>query len=189
MADDLKSAADLSGVLKQKLGEAGLKDDTAEREFMSQDIWAKGDTASFVATPKNLEELQVAVRAAHERGISLNPRGGGYSYTKGYTPDRDNVGILDMSNLTEIVEINTDDMYVTVQAGVTWAQLYEALKPLGVRTPFWGPLSGIGSTIGGGLSQNNAFFGAGKYGTTGESLLSISVVLADGSLVKTGTAG
>lgn len=189
MADDLKSASELSGILKQQLGTDGLKDDQANREFMSQDIWAKGDTAAFVATPKSIEEMQIAIRAAHERGISLNPRGGGYSYTKGYTPDRANVGILDMSALNQIVEINTEDMYVTVQAGVTWAQLYEALKPHGVRTPFWGPLSGIGSTIGGGLSQNNAFFGAGKYGTTGESVLSLSVILADGTLVKTGTGG
>lgn len=189
MADDLKTASVLPGILKQQLGEDQLKDDQGSREFMSQDIWAKGATADFVATPETIEDMQTAIQAAHEKGISLNPRGGGYSYTKGYTPDRENVGILDMSNLNKVVEINTDDMYVTVQAGVTWAQLYEALKPHGVRTPFWGPLSGIGSTIGGGLSQNNAFFGAGKYGTTGESLLSIAVILADGTLVKTGTAG
>lgn len=189
MPDDIKTASVLPGILKQQLGEDRLKDDQASREFMSQDIWAKGATADFVATPETIEDMQTAIRAAHDKGISLNPRGGGYSYTKGYTPDRDNVGILDMSKLNNVIEINTDDMYVTVQAGVTWAQLYEALKPHGVRTPFWGPLSGIGSTIGGGLSQNNAFFGAGKYGTTGESLLSITVILADGTLVKTGTAG
>jgi len=189
MPDDLKSTVDVAGVLKQQLGEDGLKDDQASREFMSQDIWAKGETADFVATPTNVAEMQTAIRTAYERGLSLNPRGGGYSYTKGYTPDRENVGILDLSKLTEIIEINTEDMYVTVQAGVTWAQLYEALKPHGVRTPFWGPLSGIRSTIGGGLSQNNAFFGAGKYGTTGESLLSITVILADGTMVKTGTGG
>lgn len=189
MADDIKTASVLTGVLKQSLGEQGLKDDPATREFMSQDIWAKGETADFVATPETIDDMQLAIRAAHEKRISLNPRGGGYSYTKGYTPDRENVGILDLSRLNKIVEINTDDMYVTVQAGVTWAQLYEALKPLGVRTPFWGPLSGIGSTIGGGLSQNNAFFGAGKYGTTGDSVLSVTVILADGTLLRTGTAG
>ena len=135
MPDDIKSASDLSGVLKQHLGEDGLKDDSAHREFMSQDIWAKGETAAFVAAPTTLEEMQTAIRAAHERGISLNPRGGGYSYTKGYTPDRDNVGILDMSKLNQVVEVNTEDMYVTVQAGVTWAQLYEAQKPPGVSPP------------------------------------------------------
>lgn len=99
MPDDLKIASDMSGVLKQKLGETGLTDDPADREFMSQDIWHKGDTAEFVASPSSIEQLQATVRAAYDRGISLNPRGGGYSYTKGYTPDRENVGILDMSQL------------------------------------------------------------------------------------------
>ncbi len=189
MADDLKSTSMLPGVLKQQLGEDGLKEDQTTREFMSQDIWAKGETADFVAAPDSVEAMQTVIRAAYEKGISLNPRGGGYSYTKGFIPDRENVGILDMSKLDQIVEINTDDMYVTVQAGATWASLYEALKPHGVRTPFWGPLSGIGSTIGGGLSQNNAFFGAGKYGTTADSVLSVTVILADGTLLRTGTAG
>lgn len=189
MADDTIKTADLAAILKQQLGETGIQDDSATRELMSQDIWAKGETADLVAAPTTIDELQAAVRAAYERGISLNPRGGGMSYTKGYIPDRDGVGILDMSRLTKIVEINTEDMYVTVQAGVTWDQLYTALKKENVRTPFWGPLSGISSTIGGGLSQNNAFFGAGKYGTTGDSVLSVTVVLADGTLVRTGTAG
>jgi len=189
MADDLKSMSDINGVLKQQLGDEGFKDDQASRAFMSQDIWAKGETAAFVAAPKTVEEMQEAVRAAHARGISLNPRGGGMSYTKAYIPDRKNVGILDTTKLNQIVEINTEDMYVTVQAGVTWAQLYDALKPHNLRTPFWGPLSGLTSTVGGGLSQNNAFFGAGKYGTTGDSVLSVTVILADGTLVRTGTAG
>lgn len=189
MANDTEVTTGVTAILKQQLGEDGLRDDTSSRELMSQDIWAKGKTADFVAAPATVEELQAAVRTAYERGISLNPRGGGMSYTKGYTPDRSGVGILDMSKLTEIVEINTEDMYVTVQSGVTWDQLYTALKKEGVRTPFWGPLSGLTSTIGGGLSQNNAFFGAGKYGTTGDSVLSITVILADGTLVRTGTAG
>jgi len=110
MADDLKSVSELSGILKQQLGTDGLKDDQANSQFMSQDIWAKGDTAAFDAKPKSIEEKQNAIRAAHARGISLNPRGGGYSYTKGYTPARENDGILEMSALNQIVEINPEDM-------------------------------------------------------------------------------
>jgi acyl-CoA reductase-like NAD-dependent aldehyde dehydrogenase len=155
---------------------------------MSQDIWEKGRLADFVATPHSVAEAVGMVQKAHADGTPLNPRGAGMSYTNGYTPDRDGVGILDFSKLDRIVEINTDDMYVTVEAGCTWKTLYEALRPLNVRTPFWGPLSGISSTIGGGLSQNNAFFGAGIYGTTADSVLSVTVILEDGTLVRTGTA-
>ena len=175
--------------LEQVLGKEKILLDLSIRELMSQDIWAKGNTASFVARPSNINELQTIVQAANECGVALNPRGGGMSYTKAYLPDRENVGIIDTTGMNEIIEISTEDMYVTVQTGVTWIQLYEALKPLKVRTPFWGPLSGLTSTIGGGLSQNNAFFGSGKHGTTGESVLSVTVVLSDGTIIRTGTAG
>jgi len=175
--------------LEQILGTENVSDAQAMRELFSQDIWAKGETADFIITPQNTEQLSEAVKIAARGQVKLNPRGGGMSYTKGYTPTKDKTGILDFSRMDKILDINTDDMYVTVQAGCTWKTLYEALKPLGVRTPFWGPLSGFSSTIGGGLSQNNAFFGAGTHGTSTESVTSITVVLADGTIVKTGTAG
>lgn len=175
--------------LKQALGSDNVSQEDDLRELFSQDIWAKGEKADFVISPQTTEELSEAIKISSRSDIRLNPRGGGMSYTKGYTPSKDKTGMIDFSRMSHILDINAEDMYVTVQAGVTWQQLYEALKPLGLRTPFWGPLSGIHSTIGGGLSNNNAFFGAGLFGTSTESVLSMTVVLADGSIVKTGTAG
>lgn len=181
-SNDMKS-------LQQIVGSENMSDDLAMRALFSQDIWAKGDTADFVISPETTEQLSEAVRLVARGKIRLNPRGGGMSYTQGYTPTCDKTGILDFSRMDKIVEINADDMYVTVQAGCTWKTLYDALMPLGLRTPFWGPLSGYSSTIGGGLSQNNAFFGAGTYGTSTESVTAMTVVLADGTIVRTGTAG
>ncbi len=175
--------------IKQIVGAENASDDLAQRELFSQDIWAQGETADFVISPKSTEQLAESIKYAARENIALNPRGGGMSYTKGYTPDRKKTGIIDFSGMDQILEINTDDMYVTVQAGCTWKTLYEALRPLGVRTPFWGPLSGISSTIGGGLSQNNAFFGSGTFGPSTDSVTALTVVLADGTIVKTGTAG
>jgi len=175
--------------LKQALGSDHVSEDEAARAFFSQDIWAKGKLADFIISPKTTEELSGAVKIAARKNIPLNPRGGGMSYTKGFIPSKEKTGILDLSGMNKILEINVEDMYVSVQAGVTWQQLYEALKPHGVRTPFWGPLSGSRSTIGGGISNNNAFFGAGTFGTSTQSVTSLTVVLADGSIVKTGTAG
>jgi D-lactate dehydrogenase (cytochrome) len=190
MLDQTKTdkLSELKSVLAQALGNEAVTDDQASRELFSQDIWIKGKLAEFVVAPTSLDDLSKAAAAANDRGIAFNPRGGGMSYTKGYTPDSEGVAILDMSKMNRIVELNVDDMYVTVEAGCTWADLHEALSTKGVRTPFWGPLSGLSSTIGGGLSQNNAFFGAGKYGTTGDSVLSVTVVLADGTIVRTGSA-
>lgn len=185
--EDLKtnSHAELLDILGDKL----YCDDPEYLALMSEDIWTQGEMAGFVLKPANLNELTQSVAAAHSLGIALNPRGAGMSYTKAHTPDRSGIGIIDFSKLDRIVEINLDDMYVTVEAGCTWDNLYLALKENRVRTPFWGPMSGLKSTIGGGLSQNNAFFGAGLYGTTSDSVLCLTMVLGDGSVVKTGSAG
>ena len=175
--------------LKQLLGHDGVSDDAAKRKLFSQDVWHVGDLADFIIAPDSAQALADAVKLASSEGISLNPRGGGMSYTKGYTPDRGKTAMIDFTRMNKILEINADDMYVTVQAGVTWKQLYEALSPLGLRTPFWGPLSGISSTIGGGLSQNNAFFGGGKYGPSVNSVTSLTVVTGEGEIIRTGTSG
>jgi len=174
---------------QQTLGTANVESGLKVRELFSQDIWAVGETADFIISPQNTDQLSEAVKIAHRGGVALNPRGAGMSYTKGYTPDRTKTGIIDFSKMNEILEINEADMYITVQAGCTWKQIYDTLKPMGLRTPFWGPLSGISSTVGGGMSQNNAFFGAGTYGPSTDSCTSLTVVLADGTIVQTGTGG
>lgn len=176
-------------ILRGSLGGDAVRDDPETCALMSQDIWAKGVPALCVIAPGSIDQLAEVICLANVNGIALNPRGGGMSYTRAYTPDRDGVAILDLSRMNRVLEVNAEDMYVTVEAGCTWAQLHEALNEKGLRTPFWGPLSGLTSTIGGGLSQNNAFFGAGKYGSTGDSVLSVTAVLADGTIVRTGTAG
>jgi hypothetical protein len=96
--------------------------------------------------------------------------------------------LVDMQRMDQVLEINTEDMYVTVQTGCTWKQLYEALLPHNVRTPYFGPLSGMYATVGGALSQNSLFLGSGLYNTTAESALGLQVVLADGSILQTGSA-
>ena len=53
--------------------------------------------------------------------------GGGMSYTHGYLPVRNHTVMLDMRRMNRVIELNMEDMYITVQPGVTWAQLREAL--------------------------------------------------------------
>jgi D-lactate dehydrogenase (cytochrome) len=186
---DAFQTPELAAILRQIVGDANVIDDLAARELFSQDVWAKGHTTEVIVRPVTTEQLSQVVSTASARSFSVIPRGGGMSYTNAYTPSSAGSVMIDTTGLNRVIEVNTSDMYVTVEAGCTWADLHAALKPTGLRTPFWGPLSGISSTIGGGLSQNNAFFGAGKYGPTSESVVALTVVLADGSIVRTGSAG
>ncbi|WP_206340853.1 FAD-binding oxidoreductase [Marinicauda algicola] len=162
----------LTAELARLVGEDGVVTAREAREHHSQDVWTTGGLVDLVVRPKTQEAAAAALAACARAGVPVYPRGGGMSYTAGYLGERGGGMSLDTSRLTRIVEIDETDRFVRVEAGCTWAALHEALKPKGLRTPFWGPLSGLASTIGGGVSQNNAFFGAGTHGPTGQSVLS-----------------
>lgn len=160
--------------------------DPAECAFYAQDVHTVGPQPCAVFRPDSIGQLSQGLKAAHARGLAIVPRGGGMSYTKGYVAPDAGALIVDLGRMDRILSIDPVDMLVTVEAGCTWAQLYEALKPRGLRTPLWGTLSGIKATVGGGMSQNGLFWGAAN-GTIAHSAISFEVVLADGRIVKTGS--
>ncbi|WP_101759100.1 FAD-binding oxidoreductase [Oceanicoccus sp. KOV_DT_Chl] len=174
--------------LQQIVGEQYCLLDEESRVFYSMDIWSRGETAIAVVQPENAEQLSQVVAAATTAGHAVIARGGGMSYTKAYTPDHPDAVMIDCSRMNKIIEINREDMYVTVEAGCTWKALHEALKGSGVRTPYWGPLSGIKATVGGSVSQNSIFWGGGSYGSAADSVVSMDVVVADGTILSTGSA-
>lgn len=185
---DIALAPDLMDRLIQAVGRDNVADGAEARALYSQDVWTRGAPIDAVVSPLTVESAAEAVRLCADTGTPIYPRGGGMSYTSGYLADTPGGVCLDTARLDRVIEINAADMYVRVEAGCTWKTLHEALAGTGLRPPFWGPLSGISSTIGGGVSQNNAFFGAGAHGPTSESVLSVSVALPDGSILRTGTA-
>jgi FAD/FMN-containing dehydrogenase len=174
--------------LRGILPESAVMTSTEDRSFYSSDVYSAGMVADFVVAPESVDALQKAVAACTSRGFAVIGRGGGLSYSGGYLPVRTRSVIFDMTRLTRIVEINKTDMYVTVETGCTWVQLYTALQAEGLRTPYFGPMSGFKSTVGGALSQGSVFLGSTRHGTSAESTLSLDVVLADGSLLQTGSA-
>ena len=154
----------------------------------SQDIYARALPALAIVRPADAAALAKVVVTATGRGHALIARGGGMSYSSGYVPVETGSIILDVGGLDRVAEINRTDMYVTVEAGCTWQSLYQALQETGLRTPYWGPLSGIHATVGGSLSQNSIFLGSGRYGSAADSVLSLEVALADGTILHTGSA-
>lgn len=179
--------ATLKDRLVQILGQDNLLLDEADCRFYSQDVSKRAEfVTTAVIRPGEKEELAAAVKVAVDAGYSVFPRGGGMSYTSGYLPTNNKAITVDMGRMNRVLEVNLTDMYVTVEAGCTWTDLHSELKGKGVRPPFWGTLSGIRATIGGGMSQNSIFFGSGVHGTAADSATGFEIVLADGSILKTG---
>lgn len=155
---------------------------------LTTDVYRAGMVPLAVVSPGSADEVQAVLRACSGAGIAVFVRGGGASYTDGYLPSRADSILIDMSRLNRIVEINERDAYVTVEAGVTWLALKAALDPLGVRTPFFGPFSGMVATVGGSMSQHSISHGSGAHGMSAQSLISLDVVTASGEMLRTGSA-
>ncbi len=159
--------------------------DPAECAFASADLSGPAThPAGVVLRPVDQDQVQRLVRVARAHAIALFPRGGGWSYTAGYRPNGG--AIVDVSRLQSIA-IDAEGGTVEAGAGVTWATLHEALAVAGLRVPSFGPLSGLGATVGGGAAQNGGFFGNAGHGALGDGTVCGGVlVTGTGEAVRLG---
>lgn len=157
-----------------------------EVAFFATDVFRALAMPLAVVRPASVEQLRAAVVAATRLGVAVVTRGGGASYTDAYLPTVARSILLDTGGLNRIVEINARDMTVTVEPGVTWAALSDALAGQGLRTQFRGPFSGLVATVGGAISQGANGHGSNTFGVSAESVLGFDVVTASGEILRTG---
>ena len=160
------------------LGPEGVATDDASRALAAADVFPSPDAVlpDVVLRPRTTEQVAAAIRLLAAQGRCVTPRGGGLSYTGGVVPQAPGVAI-DLRGI-RFVHVVPEDLYAVVGAGCTWQALAEALRPHGLRPAPVPPISGSHATIGGAASQ-------GISGS--EGMLGLAVVLADGTVVRTGT--
>jgi len=131
-----------------------------------------------------VEDVSVSLRWATEHGIPVVPRGSGTGLSGGATAT-DGCLILSTARMTAICEVSAEDQLMVVEAGVITADVDRAAREVGLMyAP--DPSSFEISTIGGNLATNAGGLRCVKYGVTGDSVLGLEVVLADGRIIRTG---
>ncbi len=150
----------------------------------SGDKWFASNVPEALVAPRTAEEVSVALNYASQHGIPITARGAGYGYVGGCVPVRGGI-VLSLARMNRILEINRRDFVAVVQPGVTTGHLTRqaALKNL-LYAP--DPASLNESSIGGNIATNAGGPRCLKYGVTKHWVLGLQVVLADGSIVRTG---
>ncbi len=138
----------------------------------------------IVVKPRNATDVSQIMKYATKNNIPVTPRGGASWAMGGAVPAFGGV-VLDMGSMQEILEINNDDLYVTVEPGVNWKTLYDKCLEKGLLIGAY-PSSAPGASIGGWINTGGVGIGSYKYGGVDRLIRSLEVVLANGSIITTG---
>ncbi len=146
------------------------------------EVW--GREAGVRTRPESLEDVQEVLKHAYGSGSAVIPWGGGTGQDYGAPPRKADI-LLDLSGINALVAHEYADMTVTVQAGMTLAALQEQLAQHGQFLPL-DPPQPEKATVGGILATNACGPLRLGYGTVRDWLIGITVVDAQGRLVKGG---
>jgi glycolate oxidase len=138
-----------------------------------------------VVLPATTAQVSQAVKLAAEAGAPIVPRGMGSGLAAGSVPMAAGGMVISLTRMNHIFEIDTQNATVKTEAGVVTADLQAAVEKLGLFYPP-DPSSIRHSTIGGNIACNAGGPRCLKYGVTGDYVLGLTVVLADGRILETG---
>ena len=136
-----------------------------------------------VVSPKDTEEVSALAAYASKHGIPLIPRGGGTGIMGGAVPVDGSI-VLNLRGLDAVHQIDREGRRVTVGAGAILEDVENRLILQGLlleHDPWSRPIA----TVGGAISTNGMGYLAGKYGSMGEQVQGLEVVLGSGDVIQT----
>ncbi|KAF2476086.1 uncharacterized protein BDR25DRAFT_278863 [Lindgomyces ingoldianus] len=168
------------------VGKENITIERSELESHSGSSWsshpaAPGDVPFCVVKPKSTHEVSAIMKVCNERRIPVTAYSGGTSLEGHFAATRGGI-CVDFSRMDKIIALHKEDLDVVVQPAVGWELLNEELSKFNLFfPPDPGPGAMIGGMVGTGCSGTNAY----RYGTMKDWVLSLTVVLADGTVIKT----
>lgn len=165
--------------LRQRLGEDVVRSGEIVWRFA-----AAGVAPACVVEPADVDGVVAAVRAAAELDLVVVPAGNGTHLHVGAAPQRYDIA-LSLRRLQRILAHDAADLTVTVEAGVTLADLDAVLGAAGQWLPLDAPRAAA-MTIGGALAADRSGPLRLGFGTVRDQVIGLRAVMADGALVRGG---
>ena len=172
----------LTGRLRDDYGDRAVTAQAVREQHSHGEGLADAALPDVVVFPHTNDEVAAIVRLCHAARIPIIAFGVGTSL-EGHVAALYGGVCLDFSQMNRVLEVNDADLDCRVQAGVTREQLNAELKGTGLFFPID---PGANATIGGMASTRASGTNAVRYGTMRENVRGLTVVTADGRIVKTG---
>ncbi|MGG2939448.1 glycolate oxidase subunit GlcD [Heyndrickxia faecalis] len=171
--------------LIQVVGRENYDDTQAGRLVYSYDASPQFQSMpDAVVAPRNKEEVQKIVKICNKHRIPIVPRGSGSNLCAGTCPIEGGIVLL-FKHMNKILEIDEENLTVTVEPGVITLDMIKAVEAKGLFYPP-DPSSMKISTIGGNINENSGGLRGLKYGVTRDYVLALEAVLANGEVIRTG---
>ncbi|MBI5215063.1 MAG: FAD-binding protein [Ignavibacteriae bacterium] len=171
--------------LKELLGSENVFDSPEAQLAYSYDSTTGLASLPLAAVrPSSAEQISQIVRLANEEHFPIVARGSGTGLSGGAIPLNNAIVVL-TNHWNKIVEVDEENLTVTVQPGVITGQLHQAVEKLGLMYPP-DPGSSTICTIGGNIAENAGGLRGLKYGVTKNYVLGLEVVLPNGDIMFTG---
>lgn len=137
----------------------------------------------FVVFPENVEDVVKVIQLANEHVIPVTPYGAGSGLEGQAIPINKGIS-LNFDRMNKIIEFSPEDLMITVEPGITRLQLNEYVNRHGLFFPID---PGADASIGGMVATNASGTTAVRYGSMRDQVLDLEVVLANGTVIHTGT--
>ncbi len=170
--------------LKRIVGEENVLTSPEDLIAYSYDATFLEHKPDAVVLPGSTEEVSEVMKVAYREGLPVIPRGMGSGLAGGSIPFSGGI-VLALTRMNRILEIDEENMTAWVEAGVITAEFQSEVEKRGLFYPP-DPSSHKYSTIGGNVACNAGGPRCLKYGVTGDYVLGMRVVLADGRILRTG---
>jgi D-lactate dehydrogenase (cytochrome) len=170
------------GILKQRFGERFQTGQSLREQHAHTTTYIPVQAPDGVAFPETTEEVQEIVRACAEHRVPVIAFGVGSSLEGHVNAPGGGISV-DTSRMNRVKEVNAQDLDCTVEPGVTRVELNEYLRDTGLFFPID---PGANASLGGMAATRASGTNAVRYGTMRDNVLSLTAVMADGSVVTTG---